>query len=192
VLVGIVLAAGRSSRLGSPKALAVLDGETFVARAITALRDGGCDQICVVVAPPHAALIEAELSGVAVLHNPNPERGMLSSLQVGLAFAAREPELEAVLFSLLDHPRVRAQTVQELVASHRAAPRRALRPVFGGRGGHPVLLSLDAIRDLLAAPDTASPRDVLGALGDLPVDDPGVVDDVDVPADLAALESERR
>lgn len=192
MLAGVVLAAGSSSRLGSPKALAVLDGETFVARAIAALRDGGCDAISVVVAPPHAEIIEGELSGVAVLHNPNPERGMLSSLKIGLSFAAREPELEAVLFSLIDHPRVRARTVQELVATSRAAPCRALRPLFGGRGGHPVLLSPEAIRDLLAAPDTASPRDVLGRITDLPVDDPGVVDDVDVPADLAALESERR
>jgi len=183
VLVGVVLAAGRSSRLGFPKALAELEGETFVARAIRTLTEGGCGEVCVVVAPPHGATIEAVLPGVPVVHNPEPDRGMLSSLQVGLGWAVSRPELGGVLFSLVDHPRLRASTVRCLIA---AGTRRALRPVFAGRGGHPVLLDPGAVRDLLAAEPTASIRDVLGTLEDLEVDDPGVVDDID---DLAGLEA---
>lgn len=189
--IGIVLAAGRSSRLGSPKALARLDGKTFVERAVESLRVGASAEVCVVVGPPHARAIEAALPGVTVVHNPSPERGMLSSLQIGLAFA-RERGADTVLFSLVDHPRVRPDTVEKLLAGWSGSRRRALRPVFGGRGGHPVVLSADAVTDLLAAAPTASIRDVLGALDDLEVDDPGVVDDIDVPADLAALESGRR
>lgn len=182
MIVGIVLAAGRSSRLGFPKALAKVDDETFAARATRALRDGGCDEVCVVVGPPHATEIAASLGDVTAVHNPDPDRGMLSSLQVGIAFALAQPRLEAVLFSLVDHPRVRPETVRLMIAARTDG---ALRPVYQGRGGHPVLLSVELARELARAPVEASTRDLLrGRLADVAVDDPGVVEDIDTNAEL--------
>jgi len=182
VIFGIVLTAGRSSRLGFPKALAQLDGETFVARAVRALREGGADPICVVVAPPHGSAIEAALEGVTFAHNPEPERGMLSSLQVGLAVALRHADLDAVLFSLVDHPRVRPETIRRLAALPLSGARR---PVYSGRGGHPVAISAVLARELASAPPTATIRELLvGQFADVIVDDPGVVEDIDTPRDL--------
>jgi molybdenum cofactor cytidylyltransferase len=184
VIFGIVLTAGRSSRLGFPKALAQLDGEIFVARAVRALREGGADPICVVVAPPHGSAIEAALEGVTFAHNPEPDRGMLSSLQTGLAVALRHAELDAVLFSLVDHPRVRPETIRLIAALPLAGARR---PVFEGRGGHPVAISAALARELVSAPLTATLRELLvGKLTDVTVDDPGVVEDIDTPGELDA------
>ncbi|MBI3200983.1 MAG: nucleotidyltransferase family protein [Myxococcales bacterium] len=184
MIVGIVLTAGRSSRLGFPKALAKLDGETFVTWAVRALREGGADEICVVVGPPHASDIVAGVDHVVVAHNPEPERGMLSSLQAGLATALRHADLEAVLFSLVDHPRVRPETLRSLWAPPLVGARR---PVYLGRGGHPVAISVALARTLAAAPPTATIRELLATeFEDVSVDDPGVVDDIDTPDQLDA------
>lgn len=187
-VAGIVLSAGRSSRLGFPKALAELDGVSFVERALDALTRGGCTDVCVVVGPPHEALVRAKLGGVAVVDNPEPERGMASSLQVALARVLRDESVGAVVFSLVDHPCVRADTIAALIACFSARADFALRPTFEGRGGHPVLLSRGAAEALASAGAARSVRDVLGSeLRDLPVDDPGVIDDVDAPEELARI-----
>jgi CTP:molybdopterin cytidylyltransferase MocA len=190
VIVGIVLAAGRSSRFGSPKALAVLEGETLAALAVRTLSTGGCDSVVVVVGPPHEAALRAALTGVELARNSEPERGMLSSLQVGLARVSPMATPTAVVFSLVDHPRVRPDTVARLIAEWRSVPERSVRPLHAGRGGHPVVLGPSALAAVTAAEPGATLRDVVRAAGgfmDVAVDDPGVLHDVDLPEDLARL-----
>jgi molybdenum cofactor cytidylyltransferase len=97
---------------------------------------------------------------------------------------------DAVLFSLVDHPRVRSETVAALILTFERSACLALRPVCSGRGGHPVLLSASAVRAVMAAPATASTRDVLalaGGVQDLVVNDAGVVDDIDTVGELDAI-----
>lgn len=191
MIAGVVLAAGESARFGGPKALAELGGASFAARSVDALRAAGCEPVIVVVGPPHEAQVAAAVAGCSIARNPSPERGMLSSLQAGLREVTRvAPAADAVLFSLLDHPRVRVETIAHLIAERARAECGALRPRVGGRGGHPVLLSRSAVAGLLAAASTASIRDVLAAGGgifDLAVEDDGVLDDIDTPTDLSAL-----
>jgi CTP:molybdopterin cytidylyltransferase MocA len=190
VHVGVVLAAGRSTRTGFPKALAELDGETFVARTLGTLREGGCDSLVLVVAPPHDTAIEGIARADRVARNPAPERGMLSSLQVGIEAAlADHPELRFVVFALVDHPRVRAETVRVLLAHAERTDTSALRPVFEGRGGHPVVLSRAVAQGLLGT-NAASVREAVADMVtwcDLLLDDPAVVDDADTPEALDAL-----
>ena len=132
IIPGVVLAAGRSSRMGRPKALlpASPDGETFVGRIVRTLRDGGVDDV-VVVAGGMAAEIERVLAQAdhppRVVLNPTPERGQFSSLQVGLR-AVDRPGVSAMLVTLVDVPLVSAGTVAALLDAYRRTGAPLVRP----------------------------------------------------------------
>src|SRR5262245_32305125 len=102
---GLILAAGASRRMGSPKALLELDGDTFLDRLIRAFRPH-CSPLIVVLGY-HA---EAIRSGVRRGHdvefvvNPHPEQGQLSSLQCGLSSVPGDSA--AVIFTPVDYPRI--------------------------------------------------------------------------------------
>jgi CTP:molybdopterin cytidylyltransferase MocA len=186
-IVGIVLAAGRSHRTGFPKALATLDGETLVGRALRVLEEGGCRYGVVVVAPPHGAAIARAVGGAELAHNPAPERGMSSSLQAGIRRAFElVPDAVAIVFMPVDLPLLRSSTVARLVTEFRESPRAILRPTCSGRGGHPVLLAARVAR-AVAESQAPTPRDALreaGAITDVEVGDPGVLRDLDTLEDV--------
>ena len=80
-VAGVLLAAGEGSRFGGPKAVAELDGERLVDRAVRVLRLGGCDPVVVVLG---AAVVEVPGADLVVV-NPDWATGMGSSLRAGLA-----------------------------------------------------------------------------------------------------------
>jgi molybdenum cofactor cytidylyltransferase len=190
-IVGLLLAGGRSSRMGRPKALLPLGRETFLARTLRTLEAGGIDDIVIVTGLHDAEIRQARqdvplVAGTRVVFNPAHESGQLSSLVAGLdALAPHHPE--AILVALVDQPLVRASTVVHLVAEFHRAPAPVVRPVFEGRRGHPVLFAQETFALLRAAPPDEGARAVVRALGeqvrDVEVDDPGVVLDVDTPED---------
>lgn len=194
--VGIVLAAGASRRMGMAKAGLLLAGRTFLAHALTALDEGGVDALVVVAgAAPEsltAALPDAS-RGAAVVQNPKPERGQLSSLKVALEHVCGTwPDAEFAVVSLIDHPAVRPATVAALLAAARqpAAPAIVL-PAHGGRRGHPVVFARTIWPELLSTADELGARAVVRAdparVRVLDVDDPGILLDVDTPDDLRRL-----
>src|SRR5205807_144871 len=108
----IILAAGASSRMGSPKALLEYRGETFINRLVRVLSDV-CDPVIVALGH-HARIIEAGTRGHArFVVNPDPDRGQLSSLQTALQ--ALPAEAEAFLFVPVDCPSVEPETVALLL-----------------------------------------------------------------------------
>ncbi len=122
--------------------------------------------------------------------NPDPERGMLSSVQIGVRAAAHATAgtVSCLVFPV-DHPRVQASTVSALLAArHQASAAVWLRPVFNGRGGHPILIPGPATAGLLDRDPREPLRDALRGIGleplDVPVDDPGIHANVNVPGDL--------
>ncbi len=190
---GIVLAAGRSSRMGQPKAGLRLgpDGPTFAAAAVAALRDGGIDRV-VVVAGAHPEAVRDALDGVAgidVVDHPDWTSGQLSSLLAGLA-AVDDAALEAIAVTLVDVPLVRASTVAALLEAWRRSRAPIVRPAIGGRHGHPVIFDRATFAALRAAPLEVGAKAVIAAYRpqvlDLAVDDPGALRDVDTPEDYAA------
>jgi CTP:molybdopterin cytidylyltransferase MocA len=192
-VVGIVLTAGQSARAGFPKALATLDGETLVARIGRTLREGGCDDVVYVVAAPHEANIRAALPSERCATNETPERGMLSSFQVGLRAATNEtPEskTDAVVVALVDHPRVQAETIRLLLATWRETTATVVRPQHNERRGHPFVLACEEFTRALAldaADDTITMRDVIRGARDtriVEVNDPYILDDLDDEAKL--------
>jgi molybdenum cofactor cytidylyltransferase len=179
-VAGLILAAGESRRMGSPKALLEYRGETFIDR-LAGLFAGVCSPVIVVLGA-NAEPIRARAARPAeFVFNPDYRTGQTGSLQCGLR--AVPPEAEGVLFTLVDHPAVDPATLGVLLA----APRPLLRvPRCGGRRGHPVWFRRELIPEFLELPETGAARDVVRAHAAdtefLDVDDPGVLADIDDPA----------
>jgi len=183
----IILAAGASSRMGRPKPLLHLNGETFLDRLI-----GRFSAICspvIVVLGYDAARIRAGIRNAGdakFVVNPAPERGMLSSLQSGLR--SLPWDADAVLFTPADLPAIQSTTIAAVAAQDVAT---IAIPRCGGRNGHPVRISQAIVAELLALPEDAQARDVLhrhrAETLFLEIGDPGILHDVDTPADYETL-----
>jgi len=193
-IVGIVLAAGRSSRMGRSKALlpCVPSSETFMARVVRVLREGGVPDV-VVVGRPEDTLLRAHVDGLtpttSFADNREAALGQLSSLIVGIDHAQAHGA-DAVVVMPVDIPQVKPETVATLLAAAWSqAP--ILRVGYAGRHGHPVLFREVVFEELRAADPAIGAKAVLrahaGDILNIEVDDPGVVRDVDVPEDYARL-----
>jgi CTP:molybdopterin cytidylyltransferase MocA len=169
---GIVLAAGAGTRLGTPKAQLRVEGERLLDRAMRVLREGGCAQVI--------AVVRAGVDVPGAVVNPDPERGMGSSLRLGLQ--AADGERAAIV--LVDMPGVGADAVRRALAVD--AP--VVVATYGGRRGHPVVVARALWHDVtrLATGDEGA-RPFLSAHPELVTEvacdgDPG---DIDTPQDLA-------
>ena len=179
---GLVLAAGAGTRFGGPKALAELDGERLVDRAVRILRVGGADPVVVVLG---AAVVEVPGADHVVV-NPDWEQGMGSSLRAGLA----SPGLRgctAVAVTLVDQPGIRATAVRAVVAAHATGADLAVA-TYAGERGHPVLLGRDRWAQVVqSAVGEQGARAYLAAHAaevlEVPCD--GDPRDADTPAELA-------
>lgn len=182
----VVPAAGRATRFGARKLLADIGGLPLVQRTIASLLDGGVGHVVLVVRAGDRfdevpALRDPR---VTTALNPDPERGMFSSIQAGLAVLAH-PGLSLVIPA--DMPFVAAATVAA-VARHATATGDVVIPVHGGRRGHPIALPERLRAPLLARDPATTLKAALAELqvtvSELEVPDPGILRDVDAPADL--------
>jgi molybdenum cofactor cytidylyltransferase len=187
---GIILSGGASRRMGTPKALLRIENETFLDRMIRLFSEV-CDPVIVVLGhnpePIRSGIQRA--SQVTFVVNPDPERGMLSSLQCGLE--ALPADADAVMFTPVDHPCVQGSTLEKLAVRSQAGNAPLVIPTHGGRHGHPVCITRPLIAELLALPASAQARDVihrhLSEACLLEVDDSAITTDIDDPAAYAEL-----
>lgn len=189
-IAGLILCGGASRRMGSPKALLMLEGEAFLDRLIGRFAQS-CSPVIVVLGHDSERIRAGVSRGAQATFvvNPDPERGMLSSFQEGLA--AVPPDVEAVVFTPVDYPNIEAATVQALGQGF-VAP--VTRPLYQGRRGHPVCISRAVMEELLALPLSAQARDVISAYRSathyVEVNDPGILHDIDLPEDYRALQAQ--
>lgn len=190
-VAAIVLAAGQGRRFAAaapqagPKLLAGVQGVPMLQATVHALRTAGATDVVIVVAHDASALLRdlADRQADRVAVNENPDRGMLSSIQAGLRGLSVTPAVCLVMPA--DMPFVRPASVAQVIDA--AATGRTVSPRYRGRGGHPVALS-PALRARVGVADAAGSLKPLLYADDpwlLEVDDPGILRDVDVPADLA-------
>jgi CTP:molybdopterin cytidylyltransferase MocA len=188
-IAAILLAAGDSARMGRPKPLLAWRGATLLERQIRLYQSHGCAVYVVLgrQAEQIAAACPAA-AGAALLLNPAPERGMLSSLQIALA--ALPASTPAVFFTPVDNPGVARPTLAALTALWRGGAKLAI-PRIHGRRGHPVLVDASLLPALRGLPASATPRDFVQSCSALAVyadlDDSAITLDIDTPADYDAL-----
>jgi molybdenum cofactor cytidylyltransferase len=177
------MAAGESRRWGADnKLLAPIDGRPMVRQTAEAILKSAIRPLLVVTGH-EAGRIAAALEGLPVSfhHAPDFADGMSASLKAGIA--AVPADCGAVLICLGDMPFVRAGTFDRLAESH--AGQAALFPTYQGQRGNPVLLARSLFADIQHLSGDEGARKLLKAIpdrvGEVAVDDPGTLRDVDRP-----------
>jgi nicotine blue oxidoreductase len=187
-VAGVLLAAGSGSRLGRPKALVVVGGQSLVERGVALLRDGGARPVIVVTGA--AELPSKPGPGVVCVRNADWATGMGSSLAAGLA--AVPPEGAAAVIALADQPLVGRESVRRLIAAY-ASGARVVVACYEGQPRNPVLIGREHWPEVVAmAAGDVGARPFLRAHPDLVTrvecGDVGRPDDIDSPEDLATAE----
>jgi molybdenum cofactor cytidylyltransferase len=178
----VLLAAGFSRRFGSDKRRHPLPNGESLLDASVALYAAAFERL-VVVLRPEDDLLAAVPAAVRVVRCADAHLGMGHSLACG----ARAAEgWSQVFVALADMPWVRAETLRALQATLAEAPADAIvQPVYQGKPGHPVGFGATHLPALTRMSGDAGARELLATAGDrlvrVPVDDPGVLQDLDTP-----------
>lgn len=187
----VILAAGASTRMGSPKQLLTLDGQPLVVRAVeTALASPAWP--VVVVLGAHAEKIRPLLTRLPVLIADSPAwaEGMAASIRAGITTLRQfSRALDGALVALCDQPAFSAEVIARLVAAQRASGRSIAAAHYQGRQGAPALFLREHFETLAHLTGEAGARDLLN---DEParvtaVALPSLAHDLDTPADVAAF-----
>lgn len=196
MISAILLAAGESRRMGSPKALLSYQGQTFIEHSCQAFLAARVDELIVVLGARAEELRPALPSSPALrtVVNNRYFQGQLSSLMTGIGALSRESE--AVVVNLVDHPLVTAGTIAALITSFRTAPLPILIASYQGRRGHPVLFSSQVYGEILAAPLDQGAKTVVrkdpARVREVQLDDLGILADIDTPEDYAQWTSAKK
>lgn len=183
----IVLAAGRSRRMGRQKSLLPLNDKTVLQQVLAAVVAAEPGQVFVVLGPDGEQLVDT-LAGyqVSIVWNRASESEMSDSLKTVL------PHLPAdgcgVMICLGDQPLITADTYRQLAQEYRCYPDKIVQPRTDGRRGHPVLLPQNLFQEIADRPTL---RDLLAAhrskIRMIEVDDQGILLDMDTPEDYQKI-----
>jgi molybdenum cofactor cytidylyltransferase len=186
VIGGLVLAAGRASRFGSAKQLALLDGQPLLEHALRAIAVAPVGRVVLVLgAGAEEVVAGIDLHGAEPLVCPRWQEGQAASLACGLAELS---DCEAVVVTLGDQPRISPDAIGRVIAARRPGA-LAVRATYGGDPGHPVLLEQELFDRMRNVTGDHGARNLLMSVNvrEIPCDDLGGGQDVDTPAELDAL-----
>ena len=192
VVAAIVLAAGRSTRMGQAKQLLPL-GETTVLEATLAnVRHSAASEVILVLGAA-AESIQNRISphNFRTVINPEYAEGMASSLRAGIA--ALSPQTEAALIVLADQPFVRPETLDHLIAEYARTRQPILIPTWQGTRGNPVLLGRAIFPEVMQLQGDAGCRAIFGrhpnAILNVEVKDEGILLDIDNQEDYQRVKA---
>ena len=185
----VILAAGSSSRMGSPKQILHYRGESLLRRAALAALGAGCAPV-IVVTGAHAELSRRELHGLDVREafNPHWETGMASSIRAGLEGVVNS-DVAAAVFTLCDQPHVTAEVISALIEAHRITGSTVVASTYGGSFGVPALFGRSLFPELATLEGAAGAKQVIQrhASNAHSIPFAGGEVDVDTPEDYARL-----
>jgi molybdenum cofactor cytidylyltransferase len=191
MISAIVLAAGKSVRMGQPKMLLPWGAMTVLGAVVQTCLGAGIEHI-VVVTGAARELVETVCreEGVRSVFNPEYAGGeMLSSIQAGIRELA--PGVEATLVALGDQPRMQPQTITSVIETYTESLAQIVVPSYKMHRGHPWLVHRDLWPELLELKRNESARDFLGRHADeiryVQVNSPTILEDMDTPQDYLKL-----
>jgi molybdenum cofactor cytidylyltransferase len=186
-LAGIVLAAGESRRMGTPKQLLPFGERTILERVVDTLLTAGVGQVIVVLG--HLADRVRTVLGdrpVQAIVNGAYRQGMLSSVKCGVQ--AISTDHNAVLFALGDQPQIDSAVVREVIRAYRAGDAGIVIPRYNGKKGHPIIINLSRYREaIIDLPDSLGLNALMQEYADdvhlIDVTTEDIIHDIDVPED---------
>lgn len=190
-VVGIILSAGHSNRMGSPKPFILIRGKTFLEKIAENIRNSGAALPGLIVYnPDHLSQLNAlQLPDFELIPNDRIEWGPLHSVQLALT---RIPgDISAFLLCLVDHPFVDSDTYRKMIRMHRRFPQNILIPIYKGKRGHPALFPAPLFPEILRlSPNLKGGlqsfiKDCPNCVLEVPSNDPGILADIDRPRELA-------
>lgn len=182
MISALVLAAGRATRMGQPKQLLRIAGETLVHRAARTALSAGVDDVVVVVGNA-AEEVCADLADLPLrtILNPDYADGMATSLRAGVRALAADSE--AVVVLLADQPLLESRIVAALVERFRRSDAPLVVPLYAGRRGNPVLFARALYGELAQVSGDAGARELVAAhlaeAAQVELDEPAAQMDVD-------------
>jgi molybdenum cofactor cytidylyltransferase len=190
----ILLAAGASRRMGRQKLLLPWGHSTVLGMLLDLWKSACACQIAIVLdARNHEVLAELDRLDFPVANrivNPDPDRGMFSSIQCAAQWNGWDSAITHLVLSLGDQPHLAPALIRELLSFAAAHPDRICQPLFQGRPRHPVVFPRD---DFQAVGSSTAPTlkehlvEVAGSIATMPASDPGLEWDLDTPADYERL-----
>jgi molybdenum cofactor cytidylyltransferase len=187
----VILAAGSSSRMGTPKQTLQYQGNSLLRRATLAALDAACRPV-VVVTGAHADLCRRELEGLDVSEafNAGWETGMASSVRTGIErLLSMDAGVTAAVLLLCDQPHVTSDVISTLVAAHHATGRPVIASAYAGSFGVPALFSRTLFTELTKLEGMSGAKEIIKRHASeahfLPFPEGGV--DVDTPDDFSSL-----
>lgn len=186
MIVAVVLSAGESSRMGSPKALLPIEGQTFIEKIVAALKQTPVARVAVILGHNAEEMKQRiEHLPVEIVINPDYKLGQLSSLQTAIRHLQTDANCDGMLVHLVDHPYIDAKLVDNMIERFYATGKLIVVPRYGAKRGHPVIFSRQLFDELLAAPLDQGAKAVVNAHRDetLEIDcaDEGITLDIDTP-----------
>jgi molybdenum cofactor cytidylyltransferase len=189
-VAAVVLAAGMSRRMGTAKQFLRIDGEAILERTLRNVRASNVSEIILVLG--HAADdVQKTIAtqGLKVVINPDYQQGMGTSLRSGLS--AVSVAATAALIVLADQPWISSETLNRLIEGHQEHKPQIIIPMYQGFRGNPVLLDRSVFAEVQALNGDVGCRAVFGdhteGILKLPVDDSGILLDIDSRDDLERL-----
>ncbi len=186
----VILAAGTSTRMGTVKQLLQLDDRPLLQHVLDNVRASGVKEIILVLGfAAEAIRQEIDAQNVTVVINQSYQQGMGTSLKAGLS--AVDPQAEAALIILADQPFLRPATLNQLIAEHQRSKAQIVIPTYRGFRGNPVLLDRSVFPEVMALNGDMGCRAIFGdhmeGIVKVPVDDVGILLDIDRQGDFEAL-----
>ena len=190
MISAILLAAGESRRMGSFKQLLQFAGKTFVESCIDSLLASRVDEVVVVTGHRHRDVRNAIGSRpVRVVHNPDYEFGMSSSVKCGVE--ALPLDTQACLIALVDQPQMETGIINRVIEAYLEHLPLIVIPNYNGRNGHPIIIDLSLRKEILKMDARQGLRQVVHAHPDrlllVTVDSDTILIDFDLPEDYERL-----
>lgn len=183
-IIGIILAAGESKRMGSPKAFLEICNKTFLENLVSTLENAGLEKIVVVLGHDSEKIISSHKNlNVDFIINADYIKGQLSSIQTAIKNFPNE--VEAILICPVDRPLISSELVRMMVDQFIKLKPPIVLPVNKNRRGHPIIFSSTLFAELLKAPIDVGARAVVWAhlneVVEVPTDEEGILLNIDTP-----------